>query len=261
MCPFGKQVRHWQKYTARPPHDHNQASRTLTDILCTVQGDCCTDILISHHPKYPGSIMTEEFSDIPLFMDQMADSIKKTVATISRDETSAFFNHLLSTRRIYVAGAGRSGIIARAFAMRLLHLGFDVYVVGETITPALQKGDTLVMFSGSGETHTMATFCETVKGLGGFVCLVTASPDSTMSRMADIVVNLGDLTGYYHGDTATFEERQVTGQYRSVAAAFAPLGTMFETLALVFSDAVISALMEAKKEGALELKRRLSNTE
>jgi 6-phospho-3-hexuloisomerase len=205
--------------------------------------------------------MTEEFSDIPFFMDQMADSIKKTAAMISKEETSAFFNRLLQTERIYVAGAGRSGIIARAFAMRLLHLGFDVYVVGETITPALQEGDILVMISGSGETHTMATFCETVKGLGGFVCLVTASPDSTMSRMADIVVNLGDLTGYYHGDIATFEERQVTGQYRSVAAAFAPLGTMFETLALIFSDAVISALMVAKEEGSPELKKRLSNTE
>ncbi len=53
----------------------------------------------------------------------------------------------------------------------------------------------------------------------------------------------------------------MTGQYRSVAAAFAPLGTLFETLALVFSDAVISALMEAKKEGALELKGRLTNME
>ncbi|AGB02057.1 SIS domain-containing protein [Methanoregula formicica] len=205
--------------------------------------------------------MTEEFSDIPLFMDQMADSIKKSAAMISREETLAFFNRLLSTQRVYIAGAGRSGIIARAFAMRMLHLGFDVYVVGETITPALRPGDTLVMFSGSGETHTMATFCETVKGLGGIVCLVTASPESTMSRMADCVVNLGDLTGYYHGDTATFEERQVTGQYRSVEASFAPLGTMFETLALVFSDAVISALMEARKEGAFELKKRLSNTE
>ncbi len=82
-----------------------------------------------------------------------------------------------------------------------------------------------------------------------------------MSRIADCVVNLGDLTGYYRGDTSTFEERQMTGQYRSVASAFAPLGTLFETLALVFSDAVISALMEAKKEGAGALKGRLTNVE
>ncbi|MFA4862111.1 6-phospho-3-hexuloisomerase [Methanoregula sp.] len=203
--------------------------------------------------------MTEEFLDIPLFMEQMAESIRKTAILINKSETSAFFQQLLAAKRIYIAGAGRSGIIARAFAMRLLHLGFDVYVVGETITPALTPGDTLVVFSGSGETHTMATFCTTVKDLGGSVCLVTASPDSTMSRIADCVVNLGDLTGYYRGDTSTFEERQVTGQYRSIASAFAPLGTLFETLALIFSDAVISALMIAKKEDAGELKGRLLN--
>ena len=205
--------------------------------------------------------MTEEFSDIPLFMEQMAESIRKTTARLDREQISAFFQRMLAAERVYVAGAGRSGLIARAFAMRLLHLGFEVYVVGETVTPALKPGDTLVVFSGSGETHSMATICSTVKGLGGFICLITASPDSTMSRIADCVLNLGDLTGYYRGDASSFDVRQMTGQYRSVAAAFAPLGTMFETLALVFSDAVISALMEAKKEGALELKGRLTNME
>jgi 6-phospho-3-hexuloisomerase len=205
--------------------------------------------------------MTEEFSDIPLFMEQMAESIRKTVSLLDRAQISAFFQRMLAANRVYVAGAGRSGLIARAFAMRLLHLGFDVYVVGETVTPALKPGDTMVVFSGSGETHSMATFCKTVRELGGFICLITASPDSTMSRIADCVVNLGDLTGYYRGDMSSFEVRQMTGQYRSAASAFAPLGTMFETLALVFSDAVISALMEAKKEGALDLKGRLTNME
>ena len=204
--------------------------------------------------------MTEEYSEIPLFMEQMAVSIRKTIALLDKAETAAFFDRMLAAKRIYVAGAGRSGLIARAFAMRMLHLGFDVYVVGETITPALQPGDTLVVFSGSGETHSMVTFSGTVKDLGGSICLITASPDSKMSRIADCVVNLGDLTGYYRGDTSTFEERQMTGQYRS-ASAFAPLGTLFETLALVFSDAVISALMEAKKEGAGELRLRLTNME
>ncbi|MFA4825372.1 MAG: 6-phospho-3-hexuloisomerase [Methanoregula sp.] len=205
--------------------------------------------------------MTDEFSDIPVFMEHMAESIKKTAAMLDNTETSAFFLHLLKAKRIYVAGAGRSGLIARAFAMRLLHLGYEVYVVGETVTPALVPGDTMVVFSGSGETVSMATFCATVKELGGTICLITASPESKISRIADCVVNLGDLTGYYHSDQSSYEIRQMTGQYRSIASAFAPLGTLFETLALIFSDAVISALMEAKKEDIGELKRRLTNME
>ena len=205
--------------------------------------------------------MTDEIPGIPVFMQQMALSIGKTAVILDPVETSAFFHRMLAAKRVYVAGAGRSGFIARAFAMRLLHLGYDVYVVGETITPALEPGDTLVVFSGSGETLSMATICGTAKDLGGCVCLITASPDSEMSRIADCVVNLGDLTGYYRSDQPTFEVRQMTGQYRSVSSAFAPLGTLFETLALVFSDAVISALMEAKKESAGELKGRLTNME
>jgi 6-phospho-3-hexuloisomerase len=205
--------------------------------------------------------MTDEIPDIPAYMLQMAESIRKTADLLQKVETSAFFERMLMANRIYVAGAGRSGVIARAFALRLLHLGYDVYVVGETITPALKPGDTLVVFSGSGETHSVASICETVKGLGGNVCLITASTDSRMSRIADCVVNLGDLTGYYQGDHSTYEVRQVTGQYRSVSSAFAPLGTLFETLALVFSDAVISALMVAKKEEVGELQRRLTNME
>ena len=82
-----------------------------------------------------------------------------------------------------------------------------------------------------------------------------------MSRMADCVVNLGDLTGYYRKDKNSFEIRQLTGEYRSVSSAFAPLGTLFETLALIFSDAVISALMEEKKEEIGQMRARLTNVE
>jgi 6-phospho-3-hexuloisomerase len=205
--------------------------------------------------------MTDEIPDIPDYMLEMAESIRKTADMLKKVETTAFFERMLAAKRVYVAGAGRSGIIARAFALRLLHLGYDVYVVGETITPALKPGDTLVVFSGSGETQSVESICETVRELGGSVCLITASSDSRMSRIADCVVNLGDLTGYYHGDHSTYEVRQVTGKYRSVSSAFAPLGTLFETLALIFSDAVISALMVAKKEEEGELQRRLTNME
>ena len=65
--------------------------------------------------------MTDEFSDIPVFMEQMAESIKKTAVLLDDVETSAFFDLMLKAKRVYVAGAGRSGLIARAFAMRLLH--------------------------------------------------------------------------------------------------------------------------------------------
>jgi 6-phospho-3-hexuloisomerase len=205
--------------------------------------------------------MNDEVTRIPVFMQQMAATITKTAGMLDQDQMAAFFQEMLSAKRVYVAGAGRSGFIAKAFGLRLMHLGLDVYIVGETITPAFRSGYTLVVFSGSGETHSMVSICGTAKELGGRVCLITGSPDSKMSRMADCVVNLGDLTGYYRKEKNSFEIRQLTGKYRSVTSAFAPLGTLFETLALIFSDAVISALMEEKKAEIDQMRARITNVE
>lgn len=212
-------------------------------------------------PAKTAAHMTDEVPKIPVFMQQMAETITKAACMLDNAQMRAFFQEMLTARRVYVAGSGRSGFIAKAFGLRLLHLGYDVYIVGETITPALHSGDTLVVFSGSGETHSMVSFAGTAKELGGRVCLITASPDSKIGKTADCVVNLGDLTGYYRKDTNSYEIRQLTGEYRSVSTAFAPLGTLFETMALVFSDAVISALIEAKNAQIFDMKCRLTNVE
>jgi 6-phospho-3-hexuloisomerase len=205
--------------------------------------------------------MTAEPPHIPAFMQQMGESITKTAGTLDPAQMACFFDQVLSTERIYVAGAGRSGLIAKAFGLRMMHLGYESYVVGETITPAFVEGDTLVIFSGSGETQSMVSIGETARGLKGRVCLITAMPDSRIGKLADCIVNLGDPTDTYIHDKNSFEVRQLTGKYRSVTSAFAPFGTMFETLALVFSDAVISSIMEVKKDEIARMQGRLSNVE
>jgi 6-phospho-3-hexuloisomerase len=98
--------------------------------------------------------MTEEGEAISGLMLQMAEKILDTARFLNHRDSAAFFHEILHAKRIYVTGAGRSGFIAKAFGMRLMHLEFESYVVGETITPALSGGDTLVAFSGSGERPT-----------------------------------------------------------------------------------------------------------
>lgn len=44
-----------------------------------------------------------------------------------------FIFALEDAKNIFVMGAGRSGFVAKAFAMRLMHLGYNVYVVGKTV--------------------------------------------------------------------------------------------------------------------------------
>lgn len=190
-------------------------------------------------------------------MRLMASKIRDTAASLSDSETEAFLSAIQSAERIYVMGAGRSGLVAKAFAMRLMHLGFISFVVGETITPAMRQKDLLVIFSGSGRTKTIADIAETAKEIGGRIALITSNRDSKISRMADVIVIIENQRDQVRDETAEFEIRQMTGEHRS----FAPLGTLFETAAMVFADACISRLMEVSMIDEKELKNRHANIE
>jgi 6-phospho-3-hexuloisomerase len=203
-------------------------------------------------------------SDCPSIADLMllmTSRLEETARAMNMENAGQFLDEILSARRIYLAGAGRSGLVARAFAQRLMHLGFESYVIGETITPAFGPEDVLVAFSGSGETQSVVDACETAREIGGRICLVTSTPDSHIGSMADCIVEIGNNRLKDADIPRDFEIRQLTGQYRSISGSFAPLGTLFETAALVFSDAVVSALMEVRHCTPEELRSRLANVQ
>ena len=190
-------------------------------------------------------------------MRLMARRITAIAGSLSDEEVEEFIDEILHARRIYVMGAGRSGLVAKAFAMRLMHLGLSRYVVGETITPAMSPGDLVVVFSGSGKTKTVADIAETAKEIGGRVALITSDRDSRIGRIADTIVIIEHHRDEVRDEGAEFEIRQVMGEHKS----FAPLGTLFETAAMVFADAIISRLMEITKTDEKELKNRHANIE
>ena len=187
----------------------------------------------------------------------MASRIRSIANALSADDVEGFLSEILNARRIYVMGAGRSGLVAKGFAMRLMHLGLQSYVVGETITPALQKGDLIIIFSGSGKTKTVADIAETGKEIGAHICLITSNADSRIGKIADCKVIIENQRDDVRDDAAEFEIRQVLGDHKS----FAPLGTLFETASMIFSDAVISRLMEITKTDESALKNRHANIE
>ncbi|MFA7198969.1 MAG: 6-phospho-3-hexuloisomerase [Methanoculleus sp.] len=205
--------------------------------------------------------MQPDCPNIADLMLLMASSLEETAHTLNQENAGQFLDEILNAKRIYLAGAGRSGLVARAFAQRLMHLGFESYVIGETITPAFGPGDVLVAFSGSGETQSVVDACETAREIGGRICLITSTPASHIGRMADCIVEIGSNPLKDADLPRDFEIRQLTGQYRSVSGSFAPLGTLFETAALVFSDAIISSLMEVRHCTIEEIKSRLANVQ
>jgi 6-phospho-3-hexuloisomerase len=190
-------------------------------------------------------------------MKLMASKIRSTANSISDEDAEKFIRELLNAKRVYVVGAGRSGLVAKAFAMRLMHLGLHAYVVGETITPALNRGDVMVIFSGSGRTKTVADLAETARDIGGRICLITSNADSRIGKIADCIVIIEHHRDAVADDAQEFEIRQMMGDHKS----FAPLGTLFETASMVFADAVVSRMMEITKTDERALKDRHTNIE
>jgi len=190
-------------------------------------------------------------------MRLMASRVRSIANGISDGEVDTLIREILAAKRVYVMGAGRSGLVARAFAMRLMHLGLTSYVVGETVTPAVNPDDLVVVFSGSGETKTVADIAESAKQVGSRLCLITSKRESRIGRIADccvVIESRRDATG---DEAAEFEIRQMMGKHKS----FAPLGTLFETASVIFADAVISRLMEIRGVNVEMLKGRHVNLE
>lgn len=195
--------------------------------------------------------------EVQEMMRLMAYKINAIAERLSDEEVQGLLNEINCAKRIYVMGAGRSGLVAKGFAMRLMHLGFTSFVVGETITPALKPGDLVVVFSGSGETRTIADLSETAKTVGARVVLITYSRNSRIGRIADHVVVIPSQREKSGDEAQEFEVRQMMGEHKS----FAPLGTLFETAAMVFADAVISRLMDIRECRIEDLQKMHANIE
>jgi 6-phospho-3-hexuloisomerase len=156
--------------------------------------------------------------------------------------------------KILLLGTGRSGFVGRAFALRLMHLGFNVYVSGETITPALTADDLVLVISGSGTTTTVVAQAEVAKSVGSRVVAVTSHLDSPLGAAADEVVLVKGRTKI--DQITDYEGRQISGVYDN-----APLGTMFELSVMVFLDSVIAALMQRLGIHEIDLRARHANAE
>jgi len=191
-------------------------------------------------------------------MKAIAANVQMIADEIDYVEVNSLISDLESAqqnkKRVFVMGAGRSGLVAKAFAMRLMHLGRNVYVVGETVTPAVETDDLLIVISGSGETKSINEMGALAKAKGTRLASVTSNKDSTLGTISDTAVIVKGRTKVSGMD---FMERQVIGSHIS----FAPLGTMFEISTMIFLDGVIAALMEVTKKSDDDLKKKHATLE
>ena len=170
----------------------------------------------------------------------MAETILKSILQeltenekrVSQDEMEKFADAILKADRIFVAGAGRSGFVARAFANRLMHMGLTVFFVGEPTTPAIKASDLLVI----GETGSLVVMAQKAKKIGASVITVTIHPEASIGKLSEAWICIPGAT----------PKSNLEDTVKSVQ----PMGNAFEQMTWLVYDAVIMILM--KKTGRTE---------
>jgi len=208
--------------------------------------------LSSSAQNFPLALKT--MYDIAEFILRAAQSIKADQVNKMVEELESFYkNH--HERKVLVMGAGRSGLVGRAFAMRLLHLGYNAYVLGETIVPAIGDKDLVVAISGSGRTKLIYTAAEAAKEAKAKLIAITSYADSPLARVADVVVEIPGRTKYSKGED--YFTRQILG----ITEPLAPLGTLFEDTTQIFLDGIVADLMIRLKKTEEDLRLVHANIE
>ncbi|MCD6372835.1 MAG: 3-hexulose-6-phosphate synthase [Thermococcus sp.] len=188
-------------------------------------------------------------------MSDILDHIRNVADSLKLEQVRGFVDAMIGANKIFIYGAGRSGLVGKAFAMRLMHLDFNVYVVGETITPAFEKGDLLIAISGSGETNSIVDAAKIAKAQGGKVVTITSYANSTLGKLSDVVV---EIPGRAKTDIPTdYIARQMLTQYKWIA----PMGTLFEDSTMVFLDGVIALLMATFQKTEKDMRKKHATLE
>ena len=141
-------------------------------------------------------------------------------------EMDALVCRMAKAKRIFVTGMGRSGLMARALAMRLMHLKLKVYVVGETTTPSIGRGDLLICCSRYGRSRSLSTFIDKAHEAKAKAAVITMDPDTPLAKHADFVFQIAVERG---------------GRSKQ------PLGTIFEQSLLLYCDALVLLAMKKLK--------------
>jgi len=180
-------------------------------------------------------------ADLPMIIEENT----RLAGRIAIDEIAILATMIQQAKRIFVIGAGRTGLMMKAVAMRLMHLGLNVYVVGETTTPAIQEGDLLLAASGSGTTSTIVKAAEKAHDMGAGIVALSTTHTSPLANVAQLVLIIPAAQKQdFHG--------AVSEQYA---------GSLFEQSVLFVGDAVFQTLWKVSQLSPEEMWKQHANME
>ena len=172
---------------------------------------------------------------VKVFKKQKLDSIVDLMTDIKE------------AKNIFIIGVGREGIATRAFAMRLMHLGKQVYWIWDDTTPGMRKDDLFIVTDGCGQIEHMHIIVEKAKKSGAKVSMITGSPDGYTAKLADKILFIPAFV--YKGT----DDR--------VIKSLMPMGSLFEQHLFILFDILILLLQKDMEISNKEMELRHRNIE
>lgn len=164
-------------------------------------------------------------------LTDILDRCRSAVMSVEPSAKDALIDAILSSRKVFVYGSGRSGLVGQLFAVRLVQLGLDVHFVGEMTTPIIGKDDLTLLISNTGKTSSVVQTAVIARRIGSRIISVTGTERCALCDVTDVPIILRTD----HDDET---------------ARTAPLGTLFEDSALLLFDCIVCDIME--REGISE---------
>ena len=184
-------------------------------------------------------------SDIKQQLDNILKENYNLANKLDYSNIATLITAINTANRIFIIAAGRSGFSMRSTAMRLMHLGLNVFFVGDTTTPAITKGDLLIAASGSGTTSIIVRAAQKSISAGATVVALSTNPTSPLAAFATHVIIIPAAEKQDH-------DGEISIQYA---------GSLFEQFLLLLFDAVFQSLWKIDGTPAEELWKRHANME
>lgn len=146
--------------------------------------------------------------------ERAAEELKAATAGVDPAAMTGLVGELAAAKRVVCYGVGREGLMMRALAMRLYHLGLDAHVVGDMSCPPVATGDLLVVSAGPGDFSTVMGLVSVARRAGARTACVTAQPAAPVPAACDRVLVIPAQT--------------MADDQTPAPASVLPMGSLFE---------------------------------
>ena len=180
-------------------------------------------------------------------VSKAAEELRSAAAGVDPAALAGMVEELAGAGRVVCYGVGREGLMMRALAMRLYHMGLDAHVVGDMSCPPVGSGDLLVVSAGPGSFSTVLGLMGVAKGAGARVACVTAQPGAAVPAGSDRVLVIPAQT--MADDTGP------------AVASVLPMGSLFEGAQYLVFEMLILMLRDRLGVSPDAMRARHTNLE